>query len=273
MTDVQLRLVDEEPLIDDATDDEPKVFARSISIPPGAPWDQSRAARLEARAGAPLPLAEIEHQLRRLEGWRPGAPGKFAAFYVRTTDIGAQLTSQTLVDGRWVEVTFVSRAERERIARRAAIVLGAAGAGLLMLIASVAVAISSRASNADQLASLEQLAIAKQRIAQSSDVQRREAAALQAAGVRGRGLNDYLADLDWAAGAKAPGARIQAIHWDHGAMAVEARGEVAPFNPVGRVATKLDKPLRPGVWLWGVTEVADRTSDTAEPATAADTAR
>jgi hypothetical protein len=253
MTDVQLRLVDEQAAAADAAADEPKVFARSISVPPGAPWDQARAARLEARVGAPLPLAEIEHQLRRLGSWRPGQPARFAAFYVRTADVGQRLTTQALVDARWLEVTFVSRAERERQARRMSIALAAVAVGLVTLLASAAVAISARGTAEGELSSIEQLADAKQKIAGAVELQHRQAGALEAAGVRGRSLSDYLDDLDWAASAKAPGARIQAVHWQRGAMAIEARGDAAPFNPVGRSVTKVDKPLRPGVWLWGVT--------------------
>lgn len=247
-----LRLVDEgeEPVVDAA---EPKVFARSISVPPGAPWDQARAARLEARVGAPLPLGEVSYQLRRLDSWRPGQAAKFAAFYVRAKDVGQRLRAECLVDGRTMEVVFVSRVERERRARGVTLVAVVAALGTVLALASIAVAISARHSAEVQLAGLEKLSVVKSRMAKALEAEHRSASALDVAGMQNRSLSNYLLDLDWASSAKAPGARIQALHWDRGAMAVEARGDAAPLAGGDRELTKIGKPLKPGLWLWGVT--------------------
>jgi hypothetical protein len=275
MSDVttSLRLVGDEPPPEDEaapSGDDPKVFARSISAPPGAPWDQWRAARLEARVGAPLPLTDIVHQLRRLDPWRPGRPAKFAAFYVRASDVGTRLKSEALLDGRWLEVTFVSRAEREHLARRTTLVLLGAGLGALTLVAALVIALGARRDAEDRLASLEQMAAAKERLARTAELQRRESSALAAAGMRGRSLGDYLADLDWMAGAKASGARLQVVHWERGVAAVEARGVTAPFVAAGRIVTKVYKPLRPGVWLWAVGPAGAPMMASPSPAVSAD---
>lgn len=256
MTDgAQLRLV-EEAVGSETSEDGQKVFARSFAVPPGAPWDQTRAAALEARASAPLPLGDLVYQVRRFDSWRPGRAAKFVAFYARTTDVAERLKTEMLVDGQSMQVVFVSSAARDREMRRGLVVATFAATSVVLIALSVAVSIASRSEADQQLASLEQLADAKSRLARTVDIQRRAAAALDRAGMRRRSLDDYLHDLDWASSAKAPGARIQAVHWDSGALAVESRGDTAPFVAAGREATKVDKPLKPGVWLWGVTDPA-----------------
>jgi hypothetical protein len=197
-------------------------------------------------------LADISYQVRRLEGWRPGQAAKFAAFYVRSKDVGQRLRADCMVDGRLLEVVFVSRLEREGQTRRAAGLLVAAAAGIVLALTSVAVAISARHNAETQLTELEHLASTKARLARTIETERQEVRSLDAAGMRRRSISTYLADLDWASSAKAPGTRIGAVHWDRGVMGVEVRGEQAPFIDAGRTATKMDKPIRPGVWLWGV---------------------
>ena len=56
---------------------QPQVLVRVIVTPPGAPWEQARAAKLDAQHGAPLPISELIHQLRRLAPWAPGRPGRY----------------------------------------------------------------------------------------------------------------------------------------------------------------------------------------------------
>jgi len=52
--------------------------------------------------------------------------------------------------------------------------------------------------------------------------------------------------------ARTPDARIEALHWDHGLLAVEARGEYPPIAGSGPPPERSSKPVRPGVWLWGL---------------------
>ena len=85
-----------------AVDDHPQVFARAIVTPPAPPWEQIRAANLEARHGAPLPLAELMHRVKRLSGWAPGRPGRFAVFYVRSKEFRSPFEAKVDVDGQTV---------------------------------------------------------------------------------------------------------------------------------------------------------------------------
>lgn len=243
-----LRLVED----DEATADtsEPKVFVRSITAPPGLPWDQARAAGLEARLGAPIPLGGVTYQLRRLDTWAPGASARFAAFYVRSEEVHGQLTTFAEVDGRSVQVVFSSAAELRRRARRLAIMAGAAALVLVLLAAPALWALKARADAETRLTGMEQTVAAKMRQANNLRSLKRQARILDAAHARGRGLSDVVADLAMVSTAKAPGARIQAFHWDKRYIAVEARGDGEPFARLGRLVRKSDRPSRSGVWLW-----------------------
>lgn len=231
---------------------EPKVFSRTISTPGGAPWDQARAAALEARVGAPLPLGEVVYRVRRLDGWSPGRPGRYVAFYVRSRDVGDGFETTVTVDGRPVEVSFLPRAEQARRAQRSLTILLASAAAGLVIALALATAIGVHANIETRLADLEQQALARQRDATLEARQRAQARALNALGARGSSINDYLSDLAWATASKAPDAHIDALHWQHGYMGVEVRGSTAPFAAQDRTVIKADKPVRPGVWLWGV---------------------
>jgi len=232
---------------------EPKVFTRTISAPPGAPWEQKKAATLEARIGAPLPLRDLEFQVVRMDRWRPGQISKFAAFYVRTKDVGRRFAAEAMFDGHPVEVVFVGRGERALAARKTAL-LTLAGAGAVVLGAtSLTVALSARQGAESQLEDLERQAKQKTALAREAEAERRETRALDQAGMAGRSIYSFLTDIDWASAAKTQTARIDAIHWDRGAVAVEARGDDPPFSDQGgRHITRMDKPLKPHVWVWGV---------------------
>jgi hypothetical protein len=234
---------------------ERKVFSRTISTPPGAPWDQARAAGLEARVGAPLPLGEVVYRVRRLEAWSPGRPARHAAFYVRARDVGEGFETTVQVDGRAVKVSFLSPVEQARRARRSLIMISIAAATALLIFGAVAAAVGARASAEARLAGLEQTAAAQLRAARAYQRLKVQTRMLNAAGARGSSVSDYLADLAWASAAKAPDAHIDALHWQHGYMCVEVRGDVAPFAGGDRTVIKADKPIQPGLWLYGVAPV------------------
>lgn len=263
MEPAPLRLINTEDGAAASEPPEPKVFTRTISAPPGAPWEQRKAATLEARIGAPLPLRELEFQVVRMDRWRPGQASKFAAFYVRTRDVGRRFSAEAIVDGQPVEAVFVGRGERASAARKTAIFAAAAVGGLALGAISLTVALSARHGAEAQLEELERLVRQKAALARAAEAERREAKALDQAGMAGRSLYGYLTDLDWASAAKTPTARIDAIHWDRGAIAVEARGDDPPFAEQGRHLTRMDKPLRPHVWLWGVGPGSPQAASTA----------
>lgn len=230
---------------------EPRVFARSIAAPAGWPWEQARAAALEARHSAPLPVHEVAHQLRRLEAWRPGQPARFAAFYVRRAEVGDRLETEALLAGERHRVVFVSSAQERRRMRMLALV--GLGAGLTMFAAIVGAGVARQAGEAAEarLAALEVSARSDLRKAQTLNRQRRLAAAIEDRD-RGPGFDMPLSDLAWSARGKKPEARILAWHWEPGLSAVESRGKDSPFAAADRPVQRSGAPVRRGVWLWGV---------------------
>jgi hypothetical protein len=229
-----------------------KVFLRSISAPAGLPWDQTRAAELDARLGAPLPLADVVYRLRRLEPWRPGRAARFTAFYVRAAEIGDAFVTHVTVDGQAVEVRFLSAAAQSRRMRAASLLLLGVVATVALCGAMVGVAIASRAQAKAQLEQAERLSSTRLRQARKIQRLKAQTVALNAVTGQNQQLEDVIRDLIWTSRAKAPLARVEAWHWDRGYVAVEARGEGEPLLASGRELRRADRPVRRDVWLWGV---------------------
>lgn len=242
----------EEDVVVEIEEVEAKVFPRVIATPAAPPWDQIRSAHLDARLGAPLPLTEVIYRLKRLEPWALGRAGRFVAFYVRTREIGDRLDATVMVEGRPLEVSFLSGAEQTRRARKLA--LGAVVGALCVLppAGAILAASAKRAEVAEQLDRAEQDGQRKVREARGVEQLKKQARALNAAGGQDRRMQTVLSDLAWASTAKVQSVKIEAVHWDRGYMAVEARGEDAPFQRADRLVKRFEKPVRRGVWLWGV---------------------
>lgn len=208
-------------------------------------------ASLEARSGAPLPLGDVIYQIRRLDPWSLNRAVRYAAFYVRAEEASEDLVNAVDVNGRLVRVRFLSRAQRNRRARRLGFLAAVSSLAALAVSGSLTSALAVRRETTAQLDAVEKIASAKYRAAKAYDRERLLFQSLEKAGVSHQQLSDVLADLDWASRSKAPDARIEALHWDHGHFAVEVRGDGPPFLP-GRAMTKDAKPLRARTWLWGV---------------------
>jgi len=263
---LSLRFMDEQPATAEADVEverpeaaEPKVFVRTISTPPGLPWEQGRVADLEARHGSPLPIGEVLYRVRRLEGWRPGSPGRFAAFYVLAGEVGGRLDASAEVDGQALTVTFVTGSAHVAEAGLAAARTVVIGVLAVLLIAAVAAAVNRRAETTGALQVVELRADGKLKRAETArrgrDLDRLLGLELE----RGVRLRDALGDIAWASNARAPDARIEALHWEPGFLAVTVKGEGSPFQAVtDREIRRADRPVRPGTWLWGVTESQPR---------------
>jgi hypothetical protein len=137
--------------------------------------------------------------------------------------------------------------------------LKSAGAALLLLALTggalgtgVMLALGARSEAAAELDGAEQIGRAKLRTAEKVRERAAQAGDLRVAVGHGRPLSEVVADLTWVATSKTPEARIVGVHWERGLLAVEARGEQAPFLAVDRPIDRSAKPIRPGVWLWAV---------------------
>lgn len=230
----------------------PQVFARAIVTPPAPPWEQARAANLEAQHGAPLPLAELLHRVKRLSSWGPGRPGRFAVLYVRAKEVRHPFEATADVEGQTVKVSFGAGGERVRRVQGGALVLLLLVAIGAVLGTSAALAIGARTRVEARLETAEKLGASKLAAATAYRNQVLQAHDLRSALGRGRPIADLVEDLAWVATAKTPEARLAAVHWQGGVMAVEVRGDQPPFAVADRQLERAPHPLRPGVWLWGV---------------------
>jgi hypothetical protein len=230
----------------------PEVFLRTFVTPPGAPWTQARAAALEVRHGAPLPLGDLMHRVKRLEGWGPGRPARFAAFYIRRRDYRRPFETLVDVDGAPVRVAFGARAQHFGRLRSLALAGAAAALSVGLVASGTVAALNARAEVAGRLdTAARQIAV---RLSQGRETAGRLETSRAIAQVQGHaGLPaEVLDDLEWLAHARTPEAQILAVHWDHGLLAVEARGEAAPVAATDREVVRAPRPLRAGVWLWGI---------------------
>lgn len=231
---------------------QPQVFVRAFVTPPGAPWEQAKAAGLEARHGAPLPIADLMLKVKRLEPWKPGAVGRYGAFYVRIREYAAPFETTVEVDGRPHKVAFGTGAEQALRLRRLALGGGLIAAVVAVCAVGLTLVMAVRDEGEVRLENLEQQSVQRLKAASAYQRQKDLARDLEGAASGSGRLDDVLGDLAWVATSKSPEARIVAVHWERGVLAVEARGEVAPFSAPDRKVERFDKPLRPGVWLWGV---------------------
>jgi hypothetical protein len=228
----------------------PPVLTRTISAPPGWPWEQSRGAALEARHGAPLPIAQMYLQLKRLTPWRAKQSASFAAFYVRAAEITARFETVVEVEGRAMTVMFEPPEAASDRARRSLVAgLAAAGVAALLTISSTG-ALLARAEGEQRLSAMERDVAVRLRRAEALQAARRDSATLTLIQPGDR-LVAPVTDLAWAMAARAPDARIEAWRWDHGAVEVEARGDAPPLIDTRRVMSR-DGSARPGVWRWRI---------------------
>jgi hypothetical protein len=226
------------------------VFVRRIDTPPGAPWDQARAARLEALHGGPLGASDLAFSVKRLSSWAPGAPGEFAAAYMHRARVSDQ---PVMVRVGAVEHAFRFRdaaLERRRLAELT-LTLGMVAAATLALGLAGERALSVRAANEAQLAQQERLAARQRQLAAEASSRAADAGLLLRAGVPPAGVAGLADDLLWLGQAKAPSVVVQRVRWTPQAMEVLSEGPGEPvlgaerrIEPAGDFA---------GARLWRIT--------------------
>lgn len=204
---------------------------------------------LEARQSAPLPIAEVAYQLRRLGVW-DGRASRFAAFYVRASDFTESFVSDLQVDGETLRLRMTHPADERRRSKIVGIVGGTAAVLLAVLTVSIVSAASQRTRLSETLDAAERQAGGRLRAAQGLNRRWRQATALEAASRGDFPVNRLIADLNWASANRTPGTRIDAFHWQQGVLAVESAGAAPPIEAWDRTLIRSSKPVRPGVWAW-----------------------
>lgn len=211
-----------------AQSDAPRFYVRVVETPPGAPWDQSRAARLDASLGAPLGANALTWAVERLAPWRPRMPGRFGVAYVRRQD--APTGPSTLsVEGVQVRFRFSTPEEQTRRLRTTATTGVLAAAAICGGVLATQKALSVRAEREASLAQLEVNARGWDRVAHLRSQAASDGAVLRRAGVQGATFGDLAADLFWLGRAKAPSVTIERVRWSSSGLEVTALG---PGQPV-----------------------------------------
>ena len=228
-------------------------FTRVMTIPPGWPWDQSRAAMLEARLASPTSNDGVSIIVHRLKAWALGEGGEFVAIYLRAGD---QMPAQGIdidVLGRTVHIDMPSRAARTEQLKDQATRIAAVMVMVVVVLGLIALAFERRAALEDRLTNTEFQVEHEARAARAVTRAKQDAEALSELGVTD-GLDHAINDLTYVTVAKDPAARLDAFYWSKGFWAVEARGNDAPIKDSGVTLQKSAKPVHPGVWLWAASD-------------------
>jgi hypothetical protein len=231
---------------------EPGTFVRLVSIPPTWPWRQTRAAELQARLGAPVAEDKLLYSVQRLEPWRPRTPCRFAILYARKDQVRDVYSTTLTIDGRELRFSLQPPSERQREQLLAAVSVGLCVGLGLATCAGVTTALEHRAVSSETLAELEAQSQAALKRAQVQARSRQDMQLLLGLGARDHSPSRVLEDLLWVSNHRRTDTGISAFHWESGLSAVEVEGDGDPFTAPDRMVERAAKPIRPGVWLWGV---------------------
>ena len=231
----------------------PKPFTRGFSVPPGLPWDQARAAQLEARHTSPVAALagdELRIHVKRLTPWRPGEEGRFAAIYLKASETRPGQVFRLEVQGHPVTLEIPSPALKAAQLQQNLWIMGCVGILVVALLFMVMTSLSRRQDMDSQVTTLESDIATRLHRGAAIERAKAEAEALQALDLKGHSASEVLGALRIVTLAKNPNARIDSFLWDRGYWAIEAHGTDTPLE-LGSVSLKRSpKPLRGDTYLW-----------------------
>lgn len=217
---------------------EPRLFTRVIVIPPGAPWTQLRAAKLEVEHGAPLPLGELVSSLRRIGPWRPQSVARFAIAYLRREQAGGHQKVAALIDGAPFEFVF-RPAGLAALKRPELLVAGLALLAVVGLSLAGAKATRVKSDNEAMLARLELNAKAAERKMRRQGQLERDAAIVKRSGMDRGTFADVAADLAWLGQNRTSSAVVRSVSWKPAGLIVMADGADPPVSDRERQIERL----------------------------------
>ena len=233
-------------------------FTRTVTTPAAWPWRQHQIAQLDALHGSPLPADQVEFQLTRVGSWQPARPASFTIIYTRADPARAGRKGlgrgpvRDLLTALLPGPSFTS----QRIKPAYIVTLAYVAAALLFAFA-LSLAWQSRLDTAAELDQLQQRSTAAKHAALEVLGVQCQSQALLALGVRTQSPGRVLADMAWVSHHLAPNVAVVGFHWRSGVAAVEVVGTASAFVQGDRGVQRASKPLRQGVWLWGVEPAVD----------------
>ena len=227
-------------------------FTRVISTPAAWPWRQQQMAALDARLGAPLPIEQLHVRVRRLDPWRRGQAARFAATYVRA----AGVTRSLFPGGPNLSKAIATSPLRQALPHAALWLVA-----LLLTGLALVTGFHRRQDGEDTLAALERRAGLQVRAAHQLVRRKADARLLDEMQARQRSSEQVLRDLAWLSQHRRGDVAVEGFHWKEGIAALEVASPNSPFQDVDRRVERAGRPVRPGVWLWGVERQAAGRSD------------
>jgi hypothetical protein len=215
-------------------------FVRIFGIPATSPWDQDRAAKLDAVLNSPLAESDVAICVRRLGLWSPSDSSRYCAAYLRKSQISDEHRVIRLIEGRDIEFVFRSdRFVRARRARRMTDLALTVAACAAVLLASVK-AIEARGDNVLALSGVEhglRESLARQA---EQDRESRFSQELAGASSQGRGGDNLMADLAWIARSRRADVQIDAVLWNGGTITLRTADQSNPIAGAERQVEQVD---------------------------------
>lgn len=236
-------------------------FVRAIHTPPGLPWDQHRAAELEARAGSPVTDPMIRITIRRLTPWRPRKAGRFEATYERPAPVVIQPFQR---DPTRSDLPSWLRGDDSRLAKwvpRAAV----AGAVGLSLMAALVLGQMRQAETGTAAAAMEARLAELEIAVVQSEAALRNQALVDSAGLTGRSLETFLDDLGWASRTLSSEAEVSHLGWDEAGLTISTSGPENPFGSSDR-AVERSGMASTGATIWRIDRATDPSLEVATAA-------
>lgn len=246
----------------------PPSFVRAIQTPPGLPWDQHRAAELEARAGSPVTDPMIRITIRRLTPWRPRKVGRFEAKYERPAPVVIQPFERNPTRS---DLPSWLRGDDGQLAKwiPGAAVAGAVG---LSLMAALILGEMRQAETATAAAAMEARLTELEISVVQSEAALRNQALVESAGLTGRSLETFLEDLGWASRTLAPEAEVSQLGWEEAGLTISTSGSENPFGASDR-AVERSGAASTGATIWRVDQATGLSEEAAIGTTATPTDR
>jgi len=250
----------EADLPDGGANHDPPRYIRALTVPAAAPWDQQRAALLNAELNSPLPNDQVLIQVKRLGSWRPNEQARFAAAYVKRADVSATTRFAQELDGIVVAFEFSTAASKSVARRRAILDLGLISSLLVVTLVAGAASLERRAETVAALAVAQRTDDQAIRRARLSSRITKNLRKLGAAGYAGRSGGDLLADLSWLARYRNSNSVLQSITWDRGNFVLRSIDPTPPL--LSSVGIQTEAPDANGqVWQVSAPKIASRGAE------------
>ena len=227
-----------------------KPFTLVVSVPAAWPWDQMRAARLEAQHTSPVAGDDVSIVVRRLKSWALNEPGKFAVIYLRGGETHQGVKFELDIQGQRLVIDMPSPQQKAELAQQRLWRLILTACIVLSLLLTASLSFKRRAAEAEQIAQLEVRLDRGAKVAEGVERAKADAVALADLGLNHRRMDDALADLRTLSLQRDTTVRLEAFYWDKGYWAVEAHGTTPPIKDATIAMRRSTKPVRKDVWLW-----------------------